>query len=300
MKLGIYKKLLGDIPEFLNKYLSLSSIERLKDVGYFCGMDYASKDIYDFGEYVSRYDHSLNVALITWNLTKDKSATLAGLFHDISTPCFAHVIDYMNKDYNKQESTEIYTKDILIKEKNLIRFLKEDGINLNDIIDFKGYTIVDNDRPKLCADRLDGIILTGLFWTKGIDITDVKNIIDSVEIYKNEYDEDEIGFNNYEIKKYIMKVNDEIDLFCHSKEDNYMMELLASITKKAINKNIINYKDLYMLKENELLDILDSSSNNEINEKLNIFREIKLDKIPDINLTNVKKRLLNPLVNGLR
>ena len=124
MKLGIYKKLLGDIPEFLNKYLSLSSIERLKDVGYFCGMDYASKDIYDFGEYVSRYDHSLNVALITWNLTKDKSATLAGLFHDISTPCFAHVIDYMNKDYNKQESTEIYTKDILIKEKNLIRFLK--------------------------------------------------------------------------------------------------------------------------------------------------------------------------------
>ena len=45
-----YKKLLNSKPEFLNKYLKSTSLKRLKKVGYFCGMDYASKDIYDFSE----------------------------------------------------------------------------------------------------------------------------------------------------------------------------------------------------------------------------------------------------------
>ena len=103
------------IPLFLMKYLEVPSLVRLKDVGYFCGMDYASLDVYNFGKYVSRYDHSLNVALIVYLLTKDKVKTLAGLFHDIATPCFSHVIDYMNKDYLKQESTEEYTKDIFMQ-----------------------------------------------------------------------------------------------------------------------------------------------------------------------------------------
>ena len=69
-----YIKLLDyeNIPEFLKKYLLCPSLIRLKNVGYFCGMDFASKDIYDFSEYISRYDHSLSVSLLTYKLTKDK------------------------------------------------------------------------------------------------------------------------------------------------------------------------------------------------------------------------------------
>ena len=161
-----YKKLLtiNGLPEFLIKYLDCPSLVRLKKIGYFCGMDYASKDIYDFGEYISRYDHSFNVALITWNYTKDKRATLAALFHDVATPCFAHVIDYMNKDYANQESTEEYTERIVMGDNYLLECLKEDNILVDEIVNFKRYPIVDNNRPKLCADRLDGVILTGLFW----------------------------------------------------------------------------------------------------------------------------------------
>ena len=50
-----YITLLGypNIPEFLNKYLTLSSLNRLKEVGYFCGMDYASSNIYNFKEYIN-------------------------------------------------------------------------------------------------------------------------------------------------------------------------------------------------------------------------------------------------------
>ena len=97
--LDYYKELLHDdeIYDYLDDYLKVPSLNRIKYVGYFCGMDYASKNIYNFKEYVTRFDHSLTVALLTYKLTKDKKATLAALFHDVATPCFSHVVDYMNK-----------------------------------------------------------------------------------------------------------------------------------------------------------------------------------------------------------
>ena len=68
MYLEYYLKLLNfdSMPEFLKKYLETPSLLRLKKIGYFCGMDYASDNIYDFREYISRYDHSLTVSLLTW------------------------------------------------------------------------------------------------------------------------------------------------------------------------------------------------------------------------------------------
>ena len=60
-----------NLPDFLIKYLETPSLLRLKKVGYFCGMDYASKDIYDFTEYISRYNHSLTVSLLVYKLTKN-------------------------------------------------------------------------------------------------------------------------------------------------------------------------------------------------------------------------------------
>ena len=125
-----YINMLGDIPSFLNKYLDLKILKRLKKVGYFCGMDYGSKHIYDFGYKISRYDHSLTTALITWKFTKDKRQTLLALFHDVSTPCFSHVIDYMNEDYEKQESTEEYTEEIIKKDNYVITKYIEDVNNI--------------------------------------------------------------------------------------------------------------------------------------------------------------------------
>lgn len=286
--------------KFLEKYLNVPSLLRLKKIGYFCGMDYASKSVYDFSEYVSRYDHSLNVALIVYSLTKDKKMTLAGLFHDVSTPCFSHVIDYMNKDYLKQDSTEEYTEDILNNDEYLKMCLKEDRISLEEISNFKEYSLVDNERPKLCADRLDGVILPGLFWTRDLDIKDLESIIKSVRVYKNSDNEQEIGFNNLDITRKILEVSENIDIYCHSNYDNYMMSLLASITKRSIDIGLINYKDLYILTEEELFTILKNSIDGYIQSNLDLFLNIRKENIPRIKMPPIKKRILKPLVNGGR
>lgn len=282
-------------PDFLNKYLNDPCLMRLKKVCYFCGMDYASKQIYNFKEKITRYDHSLTVALLTWKCTRDKKATLAGLFHDIATPCFSHVIDYMNKDYANQESTEENTAKILKNDTYLKKCLKEDGIEIEDIIDFKQYNIVDNNRPKVCADRLDGVILTGMAWTKNVDYDDIDNIISDIEIYDNE-----IGFKTKSVANKVLEISESIDLYCHSNEDNYMMELLAAITKYGIDNKYITYEDLYALNEDELIYRLKSVNDSKLFEYFDKFENIALDEIPSICLPNIKIRDLNPLVQGKR
>lgn len=297
-----YLNLLGgrDIPEFLQKYLTVPSLIRLKNIGYFCGMDYASPHIYNFKEKISRYDHSLTTALLIWKFTKDKTQTVAGLFHDIATPCFAHVIDYMNKDYENQESTEEYTEEIIKKDKELENCLKQDHLSFEDIVDFKKYSLVDNHRPKLCADRFDGIILTGIAWTKTLNRSDIESLVNDLDIYQNEFEKKELGFKTESIALKALKTSKEIDVLCHSNEDNFMMELLARITKTAMENQVITYDELYYTDEPTILDKMKKSRIDELKTLLTTFENITREEIPATILENVKARDLNPLVNGIR
>ncbi len=295
-----YLKILGDIPAFLDKYLKIPCLVRLKQVSYFCGMDYASKDIYNFREYLSRYDHSLSVALLVYKLTHDKVQTLASLFHDVATPCFSHAIDYMNKDYATQESTEEYTEVILRGDAAFLECLKEDNLSFGDVANYKKYSLVDNSRPKLCADRLDGVILTGFAWTRDLDISDIKEIIVDLTVFKNESNEDEMGFQTRAVAQKVYTTSIRIDEFCHSREDNFMMELLANICALAIANNVFTYEELYYLTESQILKRMAECPDAELHAKLKMFRGIKLDEIPDLELPYIKARDLNPLLNRKR
>ena len=147
----------------------------------------------------------------------------------------------------------------------------------------------------MCADRLDGVILTGISWTKNIDYNDIHNIVENIEIYNNE-----IGFKSKEVAKKVLNVSDSIDKYCHSSEDNYMMELLADITKNGIKNKYISYDELYNLNEDELISKLKNSKDSEIMNKLNKFENVSKDEIPVTEIPEVKARDLNPLVKGIR
>ena len=289
-----------EIPDFLNKYLNIDILVRLKSIGYFCGMDYASKDIYDFSYNISRYDHSLSTALLTWHLSNDKKQTIAALFHDISTPCFSHVIDYMNKDFAKQESTEHNTEAILKTSKELVKELKKDELEIKDLVNYKYCPIVDNERPKLCADRLDGIILTSLSWTKKLTMEEIDEILDNTGVYRNEKNVKEIGFKSKKIANKVVKLNNYINKYCHSKEDNYMMCLLADLTRYCIDHNYFTYNDLYTLTEQDIFKIFNKIKDEDFVTLYDKFKNIKLKEIPIIKMPYIKDRIINPLVKGER
>lgn len=295
---NLYLNSICEIPKFLKKYLTVPSIQRLKYISYYCGMDYASKDVYDFKEPISRYDHSLTTSLITWKYTNDKKATLAALFHDVSSPCFSHVIDYMNHDYVHQESTEKYTNKIIQNDSLLLTYLKKDNIKLEDL-NFKKYPIVDCDRPKLCADRFDGIILPGISWTKSVTENDIYLLTSNLTVYKNEKKEPELGFKTEGSARRAKELSDEIAEYCMSKEDNYMMELLATIVKRAIELDVITEEDLYTEEEDTIYIRIKNCTYSEINDSIKKFENIKREEIKDIGL-EVKKKVLTPLANGKR
>ncbi len=297
-----YKELLGfyQIPKFMQKYLKLRPLERLKGISYFCGMDYASKDVYPFVEKITRYDHSILVALIVYNLTHNRVKTLAGLFHDISSPCFSHVVDYMNGDYATQESTEAFTKKILENDDEFCQMVKEDQMCPECITNFKKYPVVDNERPKLCADRVDGVILPSINWTQNITENEIFEIVSSLTIYKNENKEDEIGFKSEKAARLFYEKSNVIDSYCHSKEDNYMMQKMADILRLAIQDNLFSYEDLYTCVEEDIIQILNNSQNRTLQKMLDEFYHIKKSEIPVIELPYIKKRDINPLFKKMR
>ena len=117
-----------EFPEFLNKYLSIPILVRLKNVGLLCGTDWTP--FFSNNIFYSRFEHSIGVALIIWNFTKDKAQTIAGLLHDVSTPAFSHVQDFRKGDSLTQTETEKDNFSILKSSAELLECLKQDGLSL--------------------------------------------------------------------------------------------------------------------------------------------------------------------------
>ena len=156
--------------------------------------------------FYSNLEHSIGVALIIWNFTKDKKQTIAGLFHDISTPVFKHCIDFMNGDHEKQESTEELTTYMIKNSKEIMELLERDNIKVDEVNDYHIYPIADNDTPMLSADRLEYTFSNGLGACKNIwNMEDVKEIYENIEIQKNEQGIEELGFKDIKIAEKFVK-----------------------------------------------------------------------------------------------
>ena len=246
-----YFKILSDeIPDFLNEYINTKEMQKQSGISVSCGTYYTK--LFDKMIWYSSLDHSIAVSLIVWNFTKDKKQTLAGLFHDIATPVFKHSIDFMNGDYEKQESTEELTTRIINESQEIMKLLKRDGIKVEEVDNYHIYPIADNDTPMLSADRLEYTLSNGLGVRKKVwNLNDIKEIYDNIEVQKNEQGIDELGFKDKIIAEKFVK---GMRILSNSYIDNktkLSMQFLADIMKNMSYKNLITKKDLYELSEKD-------------------------------------------------
>ena len=301
-----FKVLSNEIPDFLYDYINTPAMQRIGKIGCGCGTDYTK--IFNNKFFYSNLDHSIGVALIVWNFTKDKKQTIAGLFHDISTPVFKHCIDFMNGDHEKQESTEELTTYMIKNSKEIMELLERDNIKINEVDDYHIYPIADNDTPMLSADRLEYTLSNGLGVRKKVwNLNDIKEIYDNIEVQKNEQGIDELGFKDKQIAEKFVK---GMRILSNSYIDNktkLSMQFLADIIKNMSYKKLITKKDLYELSEKEVIEKIENCTYNDISKKFDFWKntcEIKeSDKeVKDkycVNI-NAKIRYINPLVNGKR
>lgn len=266
-----YFKILSPVfPEWLLDYIDIPEMQRLSGISMLCGTDYSK--IYNYISFNSTLDHSVGVALIIWNFTKDKKQTLAGLFHDIATPTFKHCIDFMNGDSEHQESTEERTEQIIRSSKTIMDLLKRDGINVQEISDYHIYPIADNDTPKLSADRFEYTFSNGIFLYGAWDLDEVAKYYNDIVILKNEDGIEELGFKTPQIcKEYLHTI---LPIFANYDSDNNrtVMQFFADIVKSMNVKGYISIDDLYELSEKDVINKILNCNDDYIKESFIRFQ----------------------------
>ena len=297
-----FKILEPDFPEWLNEYIDTKELLSQQYISVTCGTIYS--DLFESDFFFSSLDHSVAVALIVWHFTHDKKQTLSGLFHDIATPVFKHCVDFLNGDYMAQESTEDLTTEMIKNSKEITTLLKRDKINIEEVDNYHLYPIADNDTPKLSADRLEYSLSNALFTYKLLDFESIKEIYDNIEIQSNEENEIELGFRTKKIARNFVKVTSRLSVIYREDRTRYSMQLLADILKRLSNENKISKKDLYELKESDVISIIENSKYNNI---FNIWKNAKKVKISKEEPKDVyyvhhgaKVRYIDPLFNGKR
>ena len=308
-----YHKILSpDYPEFLDKYIALPVLSRLKGVGLLCGTDWTR--LYKNRFYYSRLDHSVGVALIVWHFTHDKAQTLAGLFHDASTPVFSHVSDFRKGDALTQTATESDNERLLKSDAALCELLAQDGVSVNQICDYHIYPVADNEIPQLSADRLEYMFPSGMALDGTWDLASIERAYNDIVVLKNEDGLDEIGFKTLEIAEDYCRRFCMIGHILQLNENKLTLHMLGQIMNQAVEKGILHEEDFMNKSESEIMEILNAVVPESVEGPLaNLARLYKtfrtLTKIEHteqplpqnqyfcISL-NVKQRYIDPLVSA--
>lgn len=299
-----YFKILSPVfPEWLFDYIDTPEMQRLSGISMLCGTDYSK--IYNYMAFNSTLDHSVGVALIIWNFTKNKKQALAGLFHDIATPTFKHCIDFMNGDSEHQESTEERTEQIIKNSKTIMNLLNRDNIKIEEISNYHIYPIADNDTPKLSADRFEYTFSNGLFLYNAWNLNEVSKYYNDIVILKNEDGIEELGFKTPQIcKEYLHK---SLPIFANYDSDNNrtVMQFFADIIKSMNIKGYVTIDDLYKLSDKDIINKIKNCNDSYIKESFAKFQnatsvfgsEIPVNNKYCINVKG-KKRYIIPLTQN--
>ena len=297
-----FKILEPNFPEWLNEYINTKELLKQQYISITCGTIYSNLFESDF--FFSSLDHSVAVSLIIWHFTHNKVQTLSGLFHDIATPVFKHCVDFLNGDYMSQESTEDLTTDIIKNSKEIMELLKRDNIDISQVDNYHLYPIADNDTPKLSSDRLEYSLSNALFTYRLLDAEKIKEIYNDIEVQRNEENEIELGFKTKSIARNFVKVTSKLSIIYREDRTRYSMQLIADIIKALNTDGKISKKDLYTLKESEVIELIENSKYKEIFDVWKKAKKIKVSKEEPSNVYYVhhgaKVRYIDPLLNGKR
>ncbi|MCJ7700867.1 MAG: HD domain-containing protein, partial [Anaerolineales bacterium] len=102
----------------------------------------------------SRFEHSVGALLLVRRLGASLEEQVAALLHDISHTAFSHVIDYVFDGHTTQGYHEEH-KLSYVSRTDVPAILERRGYNWLDFMPEENYTLLEQDLPHLCADRLD-------------------------------------------------------------------------------------------------------------------------------------------------
>lgn len=297
-----FKILEPTFPNWLNDYINTKELLHQQYISVTCGTIYSN--LFESNTFYSSLDHSIGVALIIWHFTHDKKQTLSGLFHDIATPAFKHCVDFLNGDYMNQESTEELTTEIIKNSKEIMKLLERDNIKLEEVDNYHLYPIADNDTPKLSADRLEYSLSNGLITYNLVEAQTIEKMYNDITIKCNEENTPELGFNTKEITLSFLEMTSKLSIIYREDRTRYSMQFIADILLKLSEEGKITKEDLYKIKEQDIIQMIELSK---YSEAFKAWQNATYVKTSDIKPENVycvnhgaKIRYIDPLLNNER
>lgn len=290
----------SEIPEAIAEICESDEMQRLKHVGMNCGCEYTNFTHFRHIGAYSRYSHSLGVALIIYHHTGSLKQSIAGLLHDISTPVFAHVIDFLHNDHMHQEYTEGRTEEIIKASEVINRVLLKNGISLSEVSDYHIYPLADNNSPMLCADRLEYTLGNLVNYSFGVK-EDVHRIYSDIVAGKNEHGSDELIFRTAETAYDFAKFSLECSKVYVCDEDRYSMQMLAELLRDAIDSGVVAEDELYTTEPQFISKLTANSVFSKRWEKYISYSTISTKSIPfgaDPRVIYAKKRFIDPYIEG--
>jgi len=274
-------------------------MQRLKQVGMNCGCEYTAFPRFAGLEPYSRYAHSVGAAAITYRFTENPAAAAAALLHDIATPVFAHTVDFLNGDYETQESTEADTERLIAGSSELCSVLGKYGLTVEQVSDYHQYPIADNDTPRLSADRLEYTLGNSVNY-QICEPAAAKQWYDDLLVTENEEGMPELAFRTREQAEQFALSALACSKIYVAPEDRYAMQRLSELLKHALKRGCFVRKDLYRT-EPELIRLLQAEP--ETAREWATFRGLTRMVAPETaseaaRVIPAKKRHINPLVAG--
>lgn len=295
---NVYAK---EIPDFFKPFFDSPALLRLKGVGQNCGTEFSK--MYSYRAAYSRLDHSLGVALIVWNFSKDVKASLAGLFHDISHTAFSHVGDFLLGDAENQESAELHTRSILERDPVIPVELAKLGLTVADVEDYSRFPIADNPGPKLSADRLEYTLSSARSLNfKTMD--EIRSLYGSLVAVSAE--DEAVAFDDAEKAEEFALLSIQNDAGCFSSYESVSaMSFLAAILKRLSDIGGIRPMELYTLQDADFIERIRNSNDEELRKMWNFFEKMETYKILRYPRetdgfcvsTKCKRRFIDPLVS---
>lgn len=232
-----------DTPVFLARLADTPPMQRLKGVGMNCGCEYTAFPRFAGIARYTRYEHSLGAAMIVWRFTHDKAQSASALLHDIATPPFAHVVDFLRGDYLDQTATESGTAEIIRESGEIGAILRELGLTAEDVEDYHRYPIADNDAPRLSADRLEYTVGNAFNFALA-SAEELAALFADIVPAENEYGEEELCFRTPEKAARFADIALACSKIYVSDADRYAMEMLAELLRGALAAGVLAAADL--------------------------------------------------------
>ncbi|MEI8364576.1 MAG: HD domain-containing protein [archaeon] len=261
--------------------INTSAIQRLKGI-----RQQGLPKEWHYGVEYTRYDHSVGVMILLDKLGTPLKERIAGLLHDISHMAFSHVYDYYINNKTESHGDNIFY-EWLNKDKEIKSILNKYGYELEDIINFNNFKLLERNSPDLCADRIDYTLRENVALEKDNKLA--KKLFNDLKVINNE-----IVFKNKESAEAFYNIYKfYAENYWGGVKHTMKYNIFVKILKQAIKLELIIDDDFYKT-DDYILEKIKKSKDKEIIKNIRKL-ETNSFKIPDkyTGFTG-KKRSVNP------